>query len=276
GKDTTVTLASPEEEQSAKIVFAHNNTKLDDDNAPIFKVLVNDDRDDKAFFVSNPSFRYPSAIGRGTRCYVAADLETGQCVLLKDSWRYDVDGIRQEGAIYKDLNAKRVSNIARVLCHDDVRDQVTVTADYINAPWALETRTLSKHKHYRIVLDTVGRTLDKASSSQSIVKAIRDILVAHKEAYEKVDILHRDLSYHNIVLIGDGDDERGILIDRDLSRSLTSLDTEDARVRGRTGTWQFISRALLQDPTKKHTIEDDLESSFWILPWTFLHYVPSS
>ncbi|KZT18272.1 hypothetical protein NEOLEDRAFT_1033452, partial [Neolentinus lepideus HHB14362 ss-1] len=214
-------------------------------------------------------------IGRGTRCYVAADLETGNCVFLQDSWRYDVDGMSQEGAIYKVLNDKGVSNIAQVLCHGDVRDQATVTADYVNASWALETRTLSKHKHYRIVLDAVGRTLDKASSSRAIVKAIRDILVAHKEAYEKAGILHRDLSFHNIVLIGDENNERGILIDWDLSRSLKSLDEENARVRGRTGTWQFISHALLQHPTKKHAIEDDLESSFWILLWALLHYVPS-
>ncbi|KZT19671.1 hypothetical protein NEOLEDRAFT_1141819 [Neolentinus lepideus HHB14362 ss-1] len=276
GKDTTVTLASKEEAESAKIVFANSNSDAADENSTIFKVLVNDDRCDKAFFVAKPAFRYPSAIGRGTRCYVAADLETGNCVFLKDSWRYDVDGIRQEGAIYKDLNAEGVSNIAQVLCHGDVPDQTTLTADFVNASWAGQTRSLSKHKHYRIVLDAVGRTLDKASSSRSIVKAIRDILVAHKEAYEKVDILHRDLSFYNIVLIGDGDDERGILIDWDLSRSLTSLDTEDARVRGRTGTWQFISHALLQNPTKKHTIQDDLESSFWILLWTFLHYIPST
>ncbi|KZT19651.1 hypothetical protein NEOLEDRAFT_1141783 [Neolentinus lepideus HHB14362 ss-1] len=276
GKDTTVTLASKEEAESAKIVFANSNSDAADENLSIFKVLVNDDRCDKAFFVAKPAFRYPSAIGRGTRCYVAADLETGNCVFLKDSWRYDVDGMSQEGAIYKVLNDEGVSNIAQVLCHGDVRDQATVTADYVNASWALETRTLSKHKHYRIVLDAVGRTLDKASSSRVIVKAIRDILVAHKEAYEKVDILHRDLSFYNIVLIGDGDDEHGILIDWDLSRSLPSLDTEDARVRGRTGTWQFISHALLQHPTKKHAIEDDLESSFWILLWALLHYVPSN
>ncbi|KZT19619.1 hypothetical protein NEOLEDRAFT_1141736 [Neolentinus lepideus HHB14362 ss-1] len=153
---------------------------------------------------------------------------------------------------------------------------MTLTADFVNASCAGNNRSLFKHKHYRIVLDKIGRTLDKASSSRSIVKAIRDILVAHREAYEKTDILPRDLSFHNVVLMGDGDDERGMLIDWDLSRSLTSLDTEDARVRGRTGTWQFISHALLKNPTKKHLIQDDLESSFWILLWSFLHYVPSN
>ncbi|KZT18288.1 hypothetical protein NEOLEDRAFT_1036770, partial [Neolentinus lepideus HHB14362 ss-1] len=98
----------------------------------------------------------------------------------------------------------------------------------------------------------------------------------HKEAYEKAGILHRDLSFNNIVLIGEENNERGILIDWDLSRSLVSLDTEKARVRGRTGTWQFISHALLRNPTKKHTIQDDLESSFWILLWACLHHVPSN
>ncbi|KZT18281.1 hypothetical protein NEOLEDRAFT_1040845, partial [Neolentinus lepideus HHB14362 ss-1] len=98
----------------------------------------------------------------------------------------------------------------------------------------------------------------------------------HKEAYEKADILNRDFSFRNIVLIGDENNERGILIDWDLSRSLKSLDGENARVRGRTGTWQFISHALLKDPTKKHVFQDNFESSFWILLWTCIHYIPSN
>ncbi|KZT19629.1 hypothetical protein NEOLEDRAFT_1183196 [Neolentinus lepideus HHB14362 ss-1] len=33
---------------------------------------------------------------------------------------------------------------------------------------------------------------------------------------------------------------------------------------------------MLKDPTKEHTIQDDLESSFWILLWTCLRYIPSN
>ena len=39
------------------------------------------------------------------------------------------------------------------------------------------------------------------------------------------------------------------------------------------GTWQFISTRLLADPGSKHTITDDLESHYFVLMWTALHWV---
>ena len=39
------------------------------------------------------------------------------------------------------------------------------------------------------------------------------------------------------------------------------------------GTWQFMSTRLLMDPGSKHTITDDLESHWFVLMWTALHWV---
>jgi len=39
------------------------------------------------------------------------------------------------------------------------------------------------------------------------------------------------------------------------------------------GTWQFMSTRLLTDPGSKHTITDDLESHYFVLMWTALHWV---
>ncbi|KZT19645.1 hypothetical protein NEOLEDRAFT_1183206 [Neolentinus lepideus HHB14362 ss-1] len=91
---------------------------------------------------------------------------------------------------------------------------------------------------------------------------------------EKADILHQDLSFSNIALICDENGERGTL--RDLFIALKCLAKQNANGRGRMGTLKFLSNAILKNPTKKHTIQDDLESSFWILLWTCLHYIPSN
>ncbi|KAK7682805.1 hypothetical protein QCA50_014189 [Cerrena zonata] len=41
----------------------------------------------------------------------------------------------------------------------------------------------------------------------------------------------------------------------------------------RTGTWQFISVALLRHPKKSHDLLDDLESSFWLLLYvSYIHF----
>ncbi|KAI0089832.1 hypothetical protein BDY19DRAFT_941053 [Irpex rosettiformis] len=39
----------------------------------------------------------------------------------------------------------------------------------------------------------------------------------------------------------------------------------------RTGTWRFTSVEILKNPTKPHTIHDDVESTFWVLYYTSLH-----
>ena len=55
--------------------------------------------------------------------------------------------------------------------------------------------------------------------SQSII-LILHYLTAHKEAFEKVKILHRDVSVSNILITNDG---RGLLIDWDLSKHMEDL-----------------------------------------------------
>ncbi|EPQ55650.1 hypothetical protein GLOTRDRAFT_75784 [Gloeophyllum trabeum ATCC 11539] len=276
GEDPTVTRATDDEADRATTILDKDDIEQ---NKPMLKIIVNDKTGDKELIVSKRRFIYPTAIGRGTRCYVAADLNTGKRVFLKDSWRYDVERMQQEGDIYELLNEKGVSNIAKVVYHGDVKDQEgrtdqrSITAPYAGRSWALRTRTLVQHRHYRIVLDKVGKPLTEAPSSRSIIKGILDALIAHKEACEKADILHRDLSPGNIIMISN---DSAILIDWDLSRSLQSLEEENARVRDRTGTWQYISHALLRDPLKAHTRGDDLESSYWILLWTCLHHIRSN
>ena len=39
------------------------------------------------------------------------------------------------------------------------------------------------------------------------------------------------------------------------------------------GTWQFMSTKLLTSPESRHTISDDLESHYFVLMWTALHWV---
>ncbi|KAI6029865.1 hypothetical protein PISMIDRAFT_680770 [Pisolithus microcarpus 441] len=44
---------------------------------------------------------------------------------------------------------------------------------------------------------------------------------------------------------------------------------------GRTGTWQFMSAALLGNPGQLHVLEDDIESFVHVLGWTVMSYLPS-
>ncbi|KZT18033.1 hypothetical protein NEOLEDRAFT_1143908, partial [Neolentinus lepideus HHB14362 ss-1] len=221
GKDPTVSIATSEEIALAKSILPQ---ECIDDTRPMLKMTINDESGTKAVIVSKHKFRSHATTGRATRCHVAADIQTGKAVFLKDSWRYLVAGMDQEGVISLLLHDRKVEN----------------------------TRMLVRHGHYRIVLDVIGKTLMEAPSSRAIVKIMYDALVAHSYAYERANILHRDLSPNNILFIETDDGGvKGLLIDWDLCRDRTSLE----------GTWQFISSKLLRNPTARHTLQDDLEYS---------------
>ncbi|KZT19813.1 hypothetical protein NEOLEDRAFT_1141577 [Neolentinus lepideus HHB14362 ss-1] len=182
GKDPTVSIATSEEIALAKSILPQ---ECIDETRPMLKVTISDESGTKAVIVSKHKFRSHATTGRATRCYVAADIQTGKAVFLKDSWRYLVDGMDQEGVIYRLLHDRKVENT-------------------------------------------------------------------------------------------DDGGVKGLLIDWDLCRDRTSLEVEGARLRGRTGTWQFISCKLLRNPTTRHTLQDDLESSFWVLLYACLCLLRSS
>jgi len=103
------------------------------------------------------------------------------------------------------------------------------------------------HRHYRLVLDIIGRSLTTFKSSYEMVAAIRDALygeysqqnclsttlismtLALKDAFI-AGILHRDFSPGNVIIIKDC---CGMLIDWDLSKPL-SLKPETPRRATRT------------------------------------------
>ncbi|KAG2095105.1 uncharacterized protein F5147DRAFT_778800 [Suillus discolor] len=132
-----------------------------------------------------------------------------------------------------------------------------------DAVWACSHNAIIPHIHYRLVLNIVGKQLCEFASSHQLVTAVRDALIAHKDTYHKAGVLHQDLSAGNIVI----HDGKGILIDWDLSKL---IDIKGARQVTRTGTWQFMSAHLVENEDTTHDVEDDLESSLYVILWVAL------
>ncbi|KAL4062383.1 hypothetical protein V8B97DRAFT_1877936 [Scleroderma yunnanense] len=213
-----------------------------------------------------------SLIGRSTRAWRVFNVVTKRIVFLKDTWRIDADDIDPEGVTYRKLHAHNVPNVATVEASGDVGYR-TVTQSLTHEPWSKVRKTITGHIHYRLVLQEVGNRLDEFRCTRELVTAVPDTLTALAAALRSANILHRDISFGNIIIFLDeqGYFKKGLLIDWDLCKDITKL---GARRRDRTGTWQFMSAALLRDVNKQHTIADDLESSLHVLTWTTLRYVP--
>ncbi|KAG5649814.1 hypothetical protein H0H81_001905 [Sphagnurus paluster] len=110
-----------------------------------------------------------------------------------------------------------------------------------------------------MVTDDIGKPLRKSPRSFIMTKAVSQVFTGHYLAWERCQLIHWDVSGRNVLIVGDG----GILNDWDLAKLKWQL--MDGRREKRLGTWQFMSCLLLMDKGKAHTIQDDMESFFYVM-----------
>jgi hypothetical protein len=257
GHDSTVKLPNDEEVRLAKEAVP----ELAD-----VKSFLAVDISDRRYIIQGPEIRPRIPVGRWTRPSFAYGIEEKRRVFLKDSWRVLLPGIKPEGEIYERLRARNVPNIPLCLLASDVDDdthhrsrthEVTNKCKVSHPGWKI-----TPHRHYRIVLGTIGRRLETFKCTKELVGAMHAALrgemtiflavslrslthiIAHKAAYD-ADILHRDISAGNILIVGEeelnsedaaddqlnSEDARkskidgGMLIDWDLSKPVNRDDT---------------------------------------------------
>ncbi|KAI0062065.1 hypothetical protein BV25DRAFT_1885897 [Artomyces pyxidatus] len=224
-----------------------------------------------------PTYTAHSIVGRSTRGMPVFDMASKRVLYLKDTWRVDGPEFDKEGDTYRDLHKAGVTHIPEFIgacdvTSDEGRGQhCTVTQKHATKLWACLTRDIIGYRHYRVLLGTVGRPVHEFRSTLHLVSVIWDAMQGHWEAYQ-AGILHRDVSAGNIII---GPDGRGLMIDWDLAKKVSELNAPGRR-KSRTGTWQFSSVALLQDPGAHHALQDDLESFMHVTTWIALRYCKSN
>ena len=100
---------------------------------PCYKLEVTQNGKPYYFLVGKPHFLARGLAGRGTRGYVAYDIANDRLVWLKDTWRASYDLLEKEGDILRRLNDAKLSSkihVPTVVCHGDVPNQATLTADW--------------------------------------------------------------------------------------------------------------------------------------------------
>ncbi|GLB42316.1 hypothetical protein LshimejAT787_1103310 [Lyophyllum shimeji] len=130
-------------------------------------------------------------------------------------------------------------------------------------------KRITQRFHHRFVVDFIDKHFDQFSSSKQMMQAVSDAFAAHRQAYERCKIIHRDISSGNILIAPDG---RGILNDWDLAKRESEL--KRRRRHEKTGTWEFMSCLLLQNHHPLHTIQDDMESFVHVILYHAIRYLP--
>ncbi|CAL1700316.1 unnamed protein product [Somion occarium] len=285
GFDVTVQRATPEQadqltdamETYIELSRPRNMEFLRANSDPTYSTyqLCMDDEEGKLqyFIIRQPFWDADSANGRATRAYAAYNITQNKLVFLKDCWRTEGKDIMCEADIYKHLLDCDVPFLPEVILAGDVRvdgDEQRTFCDEWSKPdsfpeWRLPCKPLRTYVHCRIVQE-LAYPIASVQSSREAVQAFRDVVESIKVAYEVGDMFHRDISTGNVMISKKG---RGVLNDWDHGIRLIPDREPHA---SRTGTWQFISMALLQEPDKSHEVRDDLESCFWVLLYVSLHY----
>ncbi|KAG1798280.1 uncharacterized protein HD556DRAFT_1218120, partial [Suillus plorans] len=162
--------------------------------------------------------KHHSPVGCWTRTCPAFDLVNKKVVMFKDSWWVSLPDVLPEGETYKLLMSHKVSNITSCIAYHNVPpsipQQSTQTAKFRCAKWASFQSPLTLHTLHHLVLNIVGKKLTDFKSSCQLTLSVRDALIAHKDTFERAQVLHHDLSVGNIVIYKG----KGYLIDWDLAK----------------------------------------------------------
>ncbi|KAI1276832.1 serine/threonine-protein kinase Sgk2 [Xylaria sp. FL0933] len=115
-----------------------------------------------------------------------------------------------------------------------------------------------------LVISPAGRVIHEFQSAKELLESMRDAIRAHQNLYVHGNILHRDISPNNIIIVVPNKPEgyKGMLIDLDLAKEIHSGPSGAIQ---QTGTIQFMAVEVLNNIA--HTYRHDLESFFYVLLW---------
>ncbi|KAJ2872224.1 hypothetical protein GGH93_004207 [Coemansia aciculifera] len=230
-------------------------------------------------------------LGRHTRCFLATDTEPTvdsplvPTVVIKDAWAF------AERSISKDVRDEvKILNKIRTTLDDHIKPEDDIIYPKIVAGgrvWFKRNGNVIKddsdtmyqvvkfadkdkphfHVHRRIVMSQIGQRLHTLESVDEFITVVCDVMRCHNAIFKYCQILHRDISDNNILVVRQSGIARGLLIDFDCALDTSIERTEPPRPE-MTGTLPFMSINNLSGSNVKRTILDDYESLLYLVCWS--------
>ncbi|KAJ6511327.1 hypothetical protein C8R47DRAFT_730792 [Mycena vitilis] len=238
--------------------------------------------------------------GRGTVCWHVRHGD--QDFVIKDTWADDSQP-HTEAEILK--MAHDVEGVPKVVADvivtvngvegrtDHLRSSITPGTEIDKQYSAVEKRI-----HRRLVLTPFGNALPTFATRKELISIFIDVVTAHQCLYEEANILHRDVSINNILLVPSPQPptaslsragsspstfplslpapgpRRGLLIDMDHALVLNDCKRGPPATGHGTGTLPFMAIDILLkgEELPEHEPRHDLESLLYVLIWVCVHY----
>ncbi|KAK7001016.1 hypothetical protein R3P38DRAFT_2559945 [Favolaschia claudopus] len=250
---------------------------------------------------SNALFISEGIRGRGTVCWRVR--HGGREFVIKDTWD-DAARLNTEAQILDIAISYGVVGIPQVVASKIVDVGGIKGTDALRSSlpsdiYEEECAHIEKRLHRRLVLTPFGHALHTFSTRKELLSALRDAVEAHQSLYDKAEILHRDISVNNILLIPSAQMppprsasllspavgassvhtaapilRRGLLIDVDRALVLGPTGEHKTAPAHRTGTLPFMAIDVLRKgkTLPQHLPRHDLESFLYVLIWICVHY----
>ncbi|KAF9530093.1 hypothetical protein CPB83DRAFT_200152 [Crepidotus variabilis] len=187
----------------------------------------------------------------------------------------------KDAGVLTQLEEAEIPDVLGDLYDQDYSPHGTARKRNANADWRSgPLLPLQPRVHHRILEDFIPSSINDCKSAKEMMLVLSNAFLAHRCAY-KIGILHRDISTRNVLLVRKDDGSvAGVLADWDLALKFEHDSTQNVisptpqRQQHRTGTWYFMSAGLLRDRTKAHTLQDDLESFFYLALYLSILWFP--
>ncbi|KAJ2050551.1 hypothetical protein GGI08_005470, partial [Coemansia sp. S2] len=119
--------------------------------------------------------------------------------------------------------------------------------------------------HRRIVMSPIGEPLCSTKSVAEFVTVVCDAMRCHSAFVDDCNILHRDISDNNILVVRSEGVARGMLIDFDYAIDLEQKERDN--LHKVTGTLPYMSINNLSESDVERTNLDDWESMLCLICW---------
>ncbi|KAJ7883300.1 hypothetical protein B0H13DRAFT_1721285 [Mycena leptocephala] len=215
--------------------------------------------------------------GRGTVCWHAR--HDGQDFVIKDTWT-DASRPYTEAEIL--LKAKDIEGVPKVVAETivkvngvdgrthNLRSNITPTT---SGKLHEKCSNIEKRIHRRLVLTPFGHALSTFASRKELTSIFIDVVEAHRDLSQKANILHRDISMNNIMLVPSPQTWKSADLPP-TSPSLAALAGSHPLDISSAGTLPFMAIDILADGEglPAHEPKHDLESLLYVLIWVCVHY----
>ncbi|KAG1834479.1 kinase-like domain-containing protein [Suillus variegatus] len=206
---------------------------------PCGKIRINN----KIYTIQKILFVTKGLVGCGTVCYLVS-LDK-QEYIIKDHWvQGDQDKVMNEIKMLEAMHG--VPGVPKLVDywmversdgkidrtkeyrHPDVADAVSILGTYCT--------------HVCLIMESCARPLTEFRTLREFVKALRDIVIIQCTAVLECNVLHRNCSLYNAMIVDELDDSKWLLIDWEFTVFISENDEYSI---GGTGTIPFMSRRLL-------------------------------